>query len=481
MTACSGRIVGEVAAVVVEPLVQGAAGMIVHPEGYLSGLRELTRKHDTLLIADEVAVGFGRTGTLFACEQEGVAPDILCLAKGLTGGYLPLAATLTTDAIYSAFVGTALEGKTFYHGHTYGGNPLGAAAALGALQVFDDEKTLETMVPKVARLSERLVEFCRLSARRSCPSARADRRGRARRRQGVKVAFSLVASDRRYDLSAGARVGPFDSAAGRRARDHAAAVGLARTTRLDARRHDTMDADHHRARGTSRMSLPGLFVIGTDTGVGKTHVAASIARVLRSDGRRVGVLKPVSTGSLHSEDAQRLAEAVGGDIPIGRIAPIVFEEALAPSIAARRAGQPLMQPYLESKVGETLSWWSERADLMVVEGIGGLLCPLAEGTTVADLAITLDYPLVIVARRGLGTLNHTLMTIEAARMRSLRIAGVVLNSPDPESGDLAEETAHGELARRLPGIALLAELGHASGDETLQSVELVRDGATVSN
>src|SRR5262249_20158166 len=121
---------GEVAAIVVEPLVQGAAGMIVHPEGYLSGLRALSRAHDTLLIADEVMVGFGRTGTLFACAQEAVTPDFLCLAKGISGGYLPLAATLTTEEVYSAFYGTADSGKTFYHGHTYGGNPLGAAVAL---------------------------------------------------------------------------------------------------------------------------------------------------------------------------------------------------------------------------------------------------------------------------------------------------------------------------------------------------------------
>jgi adenosylmethionine-8-amino-7-oxononanoate aminotransferase len=150
---------GEVAAIVVEPLVQGAAGIIVHPDGYLRGLRELSQAHGALLIADEVAVGFGRTGTLFACEQEEVRPDILCLAKGLTGGYLPLAATLTTEEIYAAFRGTVAEGKTFYHGHTYGGNPLGAAVALASLRVFEDERTLETMVPKVARLAGRLAAF----------------------------------------------------------------------------------------------------------------------------------------------------------------------------------------------------------------------------------------------------------------------------------------------------------------------------------
>jgi len=153
---------GEVAALVVEPLVQGAAGMIVHPDGYLKGLRDLTRAHGTLLIADEVAVGFGRTGTLFACEREGVTPDFLCLAKGLTGGYLPLAATLTTEEVYAAFYGTARDGKTFYHGHTYCGNPLGAAVALATLRVFEEERTLETLQPKIARLSERLAEFATL-------------------------------------------------------------------------------------------------------------------------------------------------------------------------------------------------------------------------------------------------------------------------------------------------------------------------------
>ncbi|MFO0909890.1 MAG: adenosylmethionine--8-amino-7-oxononanoate transaminase [Isosphaeraceae bacterium] len=151
-----------VAGIVVEPLVQGAAGMIVHPDGYLRGLSELATRYDTLLILDEVAVGFGRTGTLFACEQEGVSPDFLCLAKGLTGGYLPVAATLTTETICAAFHGTAQDGKTFYHGHTYGGNPLGAAVALANLAIFDEERTLVHLAPKIDRLTERLAEFRQL-------------------------------------------------------------------------------------------------------------------------------------------------------------------------------------------------------------------------------------------------------------------------------------------------------------------------------
>jgi adenosylmethionine-8-amino-7-oxononanoate aminotransferase len=149
----------QIAAVVIEPLLQAAAGMIVHPAGYLRGLRELTRKYDVLLIADEVAVGFGRTGTMFACQQEDVAPDLLCLAKGLTGGYMPLAATLTTGAIWQAFLGTYAESKTFFHGHTYGGNPLGAAVALATLDVFEEEKTLERLRTKIDRLAEHLARL----------------------------------------------------------------------------------------------------------------------------------------------------------------------------------------------------------------------------------------------------------------------------------------------------------------------------------
>ncbi|QDV37199.1 adenosylmethionine--8-amino-7-oxononanoate transaminase [Tautonia plasticadhaerens] len=153
---------GQVAGVVIEPIVQGAAGMVTHPAGYLEGLRRLTRKHGTLLIADEVAVGFGRTGRMFACEHEGVSPDFLCLAKGITGGYLPLAATMTTEEVYSAFFATAAQGKTFQHGHTYGGNPLGAAAALATLRVFEEERTLERIGPLADRLALHLGRFSSL-------------------------------------------------------------------------------------------------------------------------------------------------------------------------------------------------------------------------------------------------------------------------------------------------------------------------------
>jgi adenosylmethionine---8-amino-7-oxononanoate aminotransferase len=146
----------DVAAVIMEPLVQGAAGMLVHPPGYLRAVRELCDRHGVLLILDEVATGFGRTGRMFACEHEGVAPDLLCLAKGISGGYLPLAATLASERIYEGFLGEHEEFRTFFHGHTYTGNPLACAAGIATLDVFREERTLERLQPKIELLGELL-------------------------------------------------------------------------------------------------------------------------------------------------------------------------------------------------------------------------------------------------------------------------------------------------------------------------------------
>jgi adenosylmethionine-8-amino-7-oxononanoate aminotransferase len=148
-----------IAAVIVEPLVQGAAGILVQPEGYLRAVRDLCDEFGVFLICDEVATGFGRTGTMFACEQEGVVPDLMCVAKGLTGGYLPLAATLATERVYEGFLGAFEEFRSFFHGHTYTGNPLACAAALATLDVFEEERTLERLQPKIALLGELLDEL----------------------------------------------------------------------------------------------------------------------------------------------------------------------------------------------------------------------------------------------------------------------------------------------------------------------------------
>jgi adenosylmethionine-8-amino-7-oxononanoate transaminase len=168
---CAGRMEEEVragadslAAVIVEPLVQGAAGMLMMPEGYLGRLRAVTRECGILLVCDEVATGFCRTGTMFACDQEKVAPDILAAAKGLTGGYLPLAATLATEEIYRAFLGRYEEYRTFFHGHSYTANPLGCAAALATLSIIERED-----VPaRVSALSGVMERSLRKLARHPC-------------------------------------------------------------------------------------------------------------------------------------------------------------------------------------------------------------------------------------------------------------------------------------------------------------------------
>jgi adenosylmethionine-8-amino-7-oxononanoate aminotransferase len=147
---------GRVCAVVLEPGVQAAAGMLVLPEGFLTAVAASCRRHGALLILDEVATGFGRTGSLFACQREGVTPDLLCLAKGLTGGYLPLAATLATEEIYRTFLGRYEEYRHFFHGHTYTGNPLGCAAALATLRLLEGTGTLEAVESKARTLREAL-------------------------------------------------------------------------------------------------------------------------------------------------------------------------------------------------------------------------------------------------------------------------------------------------------------------------------------
>jgi adenosylmethionine-8-amino-7-oxononanoate aminotransferase len=234
------------AAVVLEPGVQCAAGMIVQPEGFVRRAREVTRETGVLLILDEVAVGFGRSGRLFASEREGVTPDFLCLAKGLTGGYLPMGATLTSERIFEAFLGPPAEGRTFFHGHTYTGNQLAAAAAQATLDVFESERMLERLPRTIARLGQALgglealaavgeirqyglavgIELVADRATRA-PFPAAERRGmrvcRAARRRGVflrplgdivVVMPPLTISDAEIDLLASALAAAIPEACG---------------------------------------------------------------------------------------------------------------------------------------------------------------------------------------------------------------------------------------------------------------------------
>lgn len=146
----------KIAGLVIEPIVQAAAGMLMAPAGYLKRVRKLTKTYDVLLIADEVATGFGRTGRMFACDNECVSPDLMCISKGITGGYMPLAATLTTDEIYNAFLGEMKDKKTFYHGHSYTANQLACAAGIASMEIFKEEHVIEGLQDKIHLIGERL-------------------------------------------------------------------------------------------------------------------------------------------------------------------------------------------------------------------------------------------------------------------------------------------------------------------------------------
>jgi adenosylmethionine-8-amino-7-oxononanoate aminotransferase len=190
---------GKVAALVLEPLVQGADGMITQPPGYLRRMREICDRHGALLVCDEVATGFGRTGTMFAVEQEGVRPDILTVAKGISGGYLPLAATLTTEEVFASFLGTFESRRTFFHGHTYTGNPLACAAATASMRLFRDRDVVAGLPARAAALARALE-----------PLAAHPHVGEIRRR-GLMVGIELVRDratreEYAFELRAGHRV-----------------------------------------------------------------------------------------------------------------------------------------------------------------------------------------------------------------------------------------------------------------------------------
>ncbi len=198
---------GRIAALVVEPLVQGADGMITQPKGYLRRLRDLCDREGTLLVCDEVATGFGRTGTMFAVEQERVVPDIMTVAKGISGGYLPLAATLTTERVFESFLGPFATKKTFFHGHTYTGNPLACAASTASLKLFRDRGVLASLPARIGALA------------RAMMPVREHRRVGEVRQRGLMVGIELVRK------RAGAVEYPYEARAGHRACMEARALG----------------------------------------------------------------------------------------------------------------------------------------------------------------------------------------------------------------------------------------------------------------
>lgn len=197
--------------------------------------------------------------------------------------------------------------------------------------------------------------------------------------------------------------------------------------------------------------MRGLFITGTDTGVGKTHIACEIVRELRAAGHRVGAFKPACSGASietdgrpHWDDVERLRDALGRDVSDDRLCPQRFLAPLAPPVAARQEGWTVDLDAIQ----RGLDSWRPECDIVIVEGAGGLLCPLTDERTMADLAAQFGFPLLIVARMGLGTINHTLLTVEVARQRGLPLAGIVFNEPTRNSEDLSSKSNAAEVAAR---------------------------------
>lgn len=214
----------------------------------------------------------------------------------------------------------------------------------------------------------------------------------------------------------------------------------------------------------------GLFITGTDTGVGKTHLACLIARAAAAGGLRVGTYKPVCSGATHGpsgewrwEDVERLAEATGRAFPAERICPQCYRAPVAPPLAARREGSRVDPHLLRSGA----AWWRGRVELLLVEGAGGLCSPIAEDELVADVASDLGYPLLIVAADRLGTINHTLLTVQAARARGIPLAGIVMNRLSPTDDESSGR--NGEQIERLCGVPVLGMLPWGGGDLLLPS------------
>jgi adenosylmethionine-8-amino-7-oxononanoate aminotransferase len=457
----------ELAAFVLEPLVQGAAGMLLSPPGFLREARSLCHKHGVLLVADEVATGFGRTGTMFACQQEGVTPDLLALAKGLSGGYLPVAATMATEEVFRQFLGLPEERLTFFHGHSFGGNALGCAAALASLEIFEREQTLANLPHKIAALRARLGE--KISPLPHVFEIR---------QKGLMVGIELRHSGSR-PYSAEEAIGARVCRIVRRHRvilrplgsvvvlmpplsitadqiDHlvdatAAAIAEATSETSPARSAPLPQPSQYH---TVPAPLRGIFLVGTDTGVGKTTVGVGLLALARARGLTPVPFKPVETGAApEPEDALRLRSAAGrGDLAREIICPYAFPPPVAPALAAEQASTRLTLAGIVAAAHRA----AMHGDFLLVESAGGVLSPYSEDLTAADLAAALGLPLLLIARNALGTINHTALAIAELRRRHLPLTGVLF--VDTTAVSTPDRAHNPRLVRALTGVRVLGTL-----------------------
>jgi adenosylmethionine-8-amino-7-oxononanoate aminotransferase len=451
----------DLAAFILEPLVQGAAGMLLSPPGLLSEARNLCTDNGVLLIADEVATGFGRTGMMFACEHEAVTPDLMTVAKGLTGGYLPVAATLATEQVFRQFLGTTDSRLTFFHGHSFGGNALGCAAALASLDLFEKNHLLASLAPKIVHLRSQLAN--KLA---TIPSVFEIRQ------KGLMVGIELRRTPSQpytTEEAIGARVCRVIRRHGVILRPLGSVVvimpPLSISTEeieklVDATSLAIREATSEPHFASHPISSPppitapspppprGIFLLATDTGAGKTTVATALLALARSRGLAALPFKPVETGaSPFPADALRLRDAAAReDIPLELICPHSFPDPVAPALAAEKAGQCLSSSALLSASRRLSSY----GDYLIVESAGGLLTPYSPNLTGADLAAAFGLPVLLIARNSLGTINHTSLAIAEIRRRQLPLAGLIFVATSPHT--TPDQADNARLVESLTGI-----------------------------
>ncbi len=486
----------EIAAVILEPLVQGAGGIVVYPADVLRGYFETAHRHGVLFIVDEVATGFGRTGTMFACEQAGIEPDMMSVAKALTGGYLPVAATLVAEHVYRAFLGGWAEFKTFFHGHTFTGNPLGCAVALASLDLVAEESFLPHVNQMAAHLAGRLERL------RDHPNVGDVRQIGlmggielvADRESGEKLDWRKRAG---HQVCLAARDGgvlarplgdvlvlmpPLSSSAAELdqmvdALEYGMDTHLRGVTRkapmapvVDDPRYSTLKEAPAAARSESAMRL---FVTGTDTGVGKTVVTMALAAACRAMGISPTVYKPMESGVSELEVAERdrsLLATVGDSLDS---APeISLDPPLSPNLAARLEGVSVPFAEMVAAIRD-----AELAGPLLVEGAGGLLVPCSDDWSFVDLARRGGLGALVVVGDRLGCINHTLLTVQALNSFGIPLAGVVLHRLSPERTEAAQDHNGAELARLL-GESFLGEIGYVANIK--DDSELAKAGATIA-
>jgi adenosylmethionine---8-amino-7-oxononanoate aminotransferase len=482
-----------IAAMIVEPMVQGAGGQLIYPPEVLRIYREETAAHGIPLIADEVATGFGRTGRMFACEHAGIEPDLVTVAKGLTGGYLPVAATLAGANLYEAFLGEYEELKTFFHGHTYTGNPLGCAVALANLELIQETDLVARVAAKSATLEERLRS--RLSRHPNVGDIRllgfmggielvADRATKARlpleARTGHRVILKareaglllrplgdvivvmppLASTDGELEFlvdgMAWAIEQVFDSKQASPSRGEAPPEAVAGERCGNQRTLPAIPRVQRRGRldllpgPRPAEAPPRILVTGTDTGVGKTVVAAALGVAARAAGLDIPCWKPVESGVPRGHDEgpdQSLYRALGL-APARAAWPVAgYREPVSPHLAARHEGRAVDAEGLIHRL-------RSGDGPLLVEGAGGLLVPLDGATTWADLALRADLGALVVAPNRLGCLNQVFSAVYLLRTMGIELCGVVLNDHDLDATDLSVASNAEELTRYLGDLFL---------------------------